>query len=111
MPRARLRSELRPVRRSRSSEADAGRCGPAEACRLAERAGMLHERIGLSGTPIPARLPHTASAYTEGVIGSEHVDEIRGLAQELATEVVSGDAWQIAEHALVEHAQQVGPAG
>ena len=91
--------------------ADVGRCGPAEARRLAERARVLHTRAGLSGTPIPAEMPHTAAAYADGELGSEHVDKIRALAEELPAEVLAGDAWSIAEHALAEHAQHVGPRG
>lgn len=91
--------------------ADVGRYGPREARRLAERACMLHERAGLSGTPLPATLPSTAAAYADGSIGGAHVDKIRSLAEELPAEVLLGDAWPIAERALAEHARQVGPRG
>lgn len=91
--------------------ADVGRCGPTEARRLAERARVLHVRAGLSGTRIPAGMPHTASAYADGDIGSEHVDKIRGLAEELPAEVLAGEAWPIAEQALANHAREVGPRG
>ena len=91
--------------------ADVARCGPAEARRLAERARALHDRVGLSGTPIPAPLPQTAAAYAEGAISHEHVDKIRALAEELPADVLAGDAWTVAERALAEHAREVGPRG
>lgn len=91
--------------------ADVGRCGPAEARKLAERARALHERAGLSGTPIPAPLSQTATVYAEGTISHEHVDKIRALAEELPADVLAGEAWPIAERALAEHAKDVGPRG
>lgn len=91
--------------------ADVGRIGLAESRRLTERALALHGTIGLSGAPIPSTLPNAAAAYADGEISGEHIDRIRGLAEELPAEVLAGESWPVAEECLVTIARDVGPRG
>src|SRR5436305_575757 len=79
---------------------DVARVSLAEARRIADRARALFGAVGISGEPLSPDLPNTAEAYSRGELGSEHVDRIRKLAAELPADVLTGDAWPIAEKCL-----------
>ncbi len=87
------------------------RIGKAEARRMVDRAHALFGSLGISGEPIPADLHNTADTYLRGELGGEHVDRIRRFATELPVDVLTNDAWPIAENALAEIASDTGPYG
>jgi hypothetical protein len=65
----------------RDALADALRITRGEAARRIEDAADLGPRRTLTGEPLAARLEATAAGQAAGVIGAEHVKEIRGFSR------------------------------
>ncbi|GAA3248194.1 HNH endonuclease signature motif containing protein [Pseudonocardia petroleophila] len=69
----------------------------------------VHGRTTLSGEQLPARMPATAAALDEGLIGWRHVEVIHRVLGTRAAERLTTSAWTGAEAQLAEYAQQAKP--
>jgi hypothetical protein len=74
----------------RCALADRLRITKAEASRRIADAEDLGERRALTGEPLAPRLPHTAAAQRDGLIGDGHIREIRRFFDHLPAEVDPG---------------------
>jgi Domain of unknown function (DUF222) len=88
--------------------ADAVRINRREANRRIHEAGDLGPRTALSGEALRPTLEHTAAGQRDGVIGREHVKEIREFFHQLpgAVDQLTRDK---AEHRLAQIARQYRP--
>jgi hypothetical protein len=89
---------------------DAAHIDTAVAKRLIEQAQALHASAGVSGAPVPPRLPLAAEALAEGSITTEHVRKIEQFRESLPPDVPEA-AWEAAEQCLVTQGTECAPAG
>ena len=88
------------------------RIGAVEAKRLVDEARDLCSRRSLTGEPLPARLPCTATVAGGGEIGPAHIAIIRATMRRL--DRVDGlplEEWVDAEQRLADEATRLGPRG
>ncbi len=88
--------------------ADRLRITRAEAGRRVAEAQDLGQRRALTGEPLPARLSATAKAQRDGLLGGDHVHQIRGFFKRLpdAVDLFTREA---AEADLASKASQYRP--
>jgi hypothetical protein len=89
---------------------DSAHIDTAAANRLLAQAGALHASNGVSGEPVPARLPIAAEALAAGEITTGHVRRIEQFRASLPADVPEA-AWEAAEACLVSTAGECAPAG
>jgi hypothetical protein len=73
-------------------------------------AADVHTRTTPAGQQLPARLPATAAAFTDGDIAVRHVEIIGRLLATDAARRLSPDTWSAAETRLAAHARTAGPS-
>ncbi|NTY62745.1 HNH endonuclease signature motif containing protein [Mycolicibacterium sphagni] len=88
--------------------ADVLRISRAAAKRRLRDAEQLTPRTTLTGEPLPALLPNTATAWEAGHLNGEHVRVIQKFFRELPEHVGPVEV-EKAEHTLAAHAQTLRP--
>jgi hypothetical protein len=110
----RLRAECTPKELGASSYtkvlAARLRISEAEAFRRLKNAELLGPRTALTGEPLPPALPNVAAAQQKGLIGPEHVAEIKSFFRTLPPSV-DFQAREAAETDLAHHASALGVEG
>jgi Domain of unknown function (DUF222) len=67
------------------------------------------DRVGLDGQPLPARLPDTAAAFTQGEVSLRHVEVIADALNSSAAGRLSPPVWAGAEQHLAARAREYRP--
>ncbi|ANW64713.1 hypothetical protein BCA37_14965 [Mycobacterium sp. djl-10] len=110
----RLRAECTPKELGASSYtkvlAARLRISEADAFRRLKNAELLGPRTALTGEPMPPALPNVAAAQQKGLIGPEHVSEIKSFFRTLP-QSVDFQAREAAETDLARHASALGVEG
>jgi len=88
--------------------ADWLRITPTDARRRATRTEALTPRTSLTGTPLPAHQPATATAWRAGELDTEHLRVIQRFLAELPHHINHTDR-QAAEKTLADHARTLRP--
>jgi len=90
--------------------ADLLRWEPRRARRFTIAAEAVSTRTGLDGTPLPARLPATATVFASGETSLRHVEVIATLLRSAPATRLDDGTLAGAEEALAEHAVLCTPA-
>jgi len=81
-----------------------------EARRRVTAAEHVCARVGLDGTPLPARLPATAEVFEAGQASLRHVDAIARVLASASAERLTPEAWAQAEAQLAAKASVYTPS-